>query len=161
MRFFFQHNNAPSSGMSLADKKGALNTWQTTGLKRTMHIILCSDNSTVREFVSDRILDRVTRLTVCESGMELLAAVRTLAADIVVLDLGTHGMGGSLLASAVRELAPDLRSSPFPSPAAQMCGPWCNKAFPCEPRRGRPRELNRVVAALTLRRKLALGVASR
>jgi DNA-binding NarL/FixJ family response regulator len=40
--------------------------------------------------------------------MDLLAAVRTLAADLVILDVGTHGMGGSLLVSAVRELASDL-----------------------------------------------------
>jgi CheY-like chemotaxis protein len=127
-----------------------------------MHIILCSDNSTVREFVSDRILDRVARLTVCESGMELLAAVRTLAADIVVLDLGTHGMGGSLLASAVRELAPDLPIVAVSVSGSADVRPVVQQGIPHvslgEDGHG---ELNRVVAALTVRRKLALGVASR
>jgi len=73
-----------------------------------MHIILCSDNPAVREAVADRLGACVDRLTVCDSGMELLAAVRTLAADIVVLDLGTHGLGGLLLVSAVDQLAPGL-----------------------------------------------------
>lgn len=72
------------------------------------HIILCSDNPVVREAIAGHIADSGGRLTVCESGMELLAAVTTLVADVVVLDLGTHGLSGLLLISAVQELAPDL-----------------------------------------------------
>ena len=74
----------------------------------SMHIILCSDSSAVRDTVAMRFGKHVDRLTVCDSGMELLAAVRTLAAELVVLDLGTHGLGGLLLVSAVEELAPGL-----------------------------------------------------
>ncbi len=73
-----------------------------------MHIILCSDNSAVRESVSRPFSELGDRLTICESGMELLAAAKAMAADAVVLDLGTHGLGGLLLVSAVKELAPSL-----------------------------------------------------
>jgi CheY-like chemotaxis protein len=73
-----------------------------------MHIILCSDSSAVREAVTDRVVDEGVRLTICDSGMELLAAVKALAADLVVLDLGVHGLGGLLLISAVQELAPTI-----------------------------------------------------
>ena len=70
-----------------------------------MHIVLCSDNSTTREMVGDVFGDEDC-LTICESGMELLAAVKSLASDLVILDLETHGLGGLLLISAVQELAP-------------------------------------------------------
>ena len=40
-----------------------------------MHIILCSDNPVMREAVQQSFAERADRLTVCESGMELLAAV--------------------------------------------------------------------------------------
>ena len=73
-----------------------------------MHIILCSDNPAVREAVAEQTTDQNARLTLCDSGMELLAAVRTLAADLVIMDLGTHGLGGLLLVSAVEQLAPGL-----------------------------------------------------
>ena len=74
-----------------------------------MHIILCSDNPAMREVVQQSFAERADRLTVCESGMELLAAVKALVADLVILDLESHGLGGLLLASAVQELAPGLR----------------------------------------------------
>ena len=73
-----------------------------------MHIILCSDNSSVQKLVVDGLDTHMARVTVCESGMELLAAVRSMAAELVVLDLNMHGLDGSLLASAVQELAPGL-----------------------------------------------------
>ncbi len=73
-----------------------------------MHIILCSDSSEVRERVAMLLGHQDDRLTTCDSGMELLAAVRAVTADLVVLDLGTHGLGGLLLVSAVQELAPGL-----------------------------------------------------
>jgi CheY-like chemotaxis protein len=74
-----------------------------------MHFILCSDNPAVREIVQQSIAGPGDRLTVCESGMELLAAVKALASDLVIMDLESHGLGGLLLASAVQELAPALR----------------------------------------------------
>ena len=43
-----------------------------------MHIILCSDNPAMREAVQQSFAERADRLTVCESGMELLAAVKAL-----------------------------------------------------------------------------------
>jgi CheY-like chemotaxis protein len=78
------------------------------GAMNGMHIIVCSDNPVVVEATVKAYDPDETRLTLCESGMELLAAVRALAADRVILDLGTHGLGGLLLVSAIRELAPGL-----------------------------------------------------
>ena len=73
-----------------------------------MHIILCSDNPVMREVVQQSFAEHADRLTVCESGMELLAAAKALVADLVILDLESHGLGGLLLTSAVQELAPGL-----------------------------------------------------
>jgi CheY-like chemotaxis protein len=73
-----------------------------------MHTILCSDNRTVVDAASRAFDSESDRLTVCESGMELLGAVKALSSDLVILDLGMHGLGGLLLASAIRELAPGL-----------------------------------------------------
>ncbi len=78
------------------------------GAGAAVHIILYSDREDVREAITARLGGAVHRLSVCDSGMELLAAVKTLAADVVVLDLGTHGLAGALLVSAVRELAPGM-----------------------------------------------------
>jgi CheY-like chemotaxis protein len=70
-----------------------------------MHSVLCSDNPLTRDLVGS-ILGSEDRLTVCESGMELLATVKAIESDLVILDLETHGLGGLLLISAVQELAP-------------------------------------------------------
>ena len=48
------------------------------------------------------------RLTVCESGMEVLGAVGILEADLLILDLDTPGLSALLIISAVKELAPEL-----------------------------------------------------
>ena len=74
-----------------------------------MHIILCSDSPAVRDVVYRSLADPDDHLTVCESGMELLATVKAIVSDLVILDLESHGLGGLLLVSAVRELAPGLR----------------------------------------------------
>ena len=74
-----------------------------------MHIIICSRNATVVSALS-RAFDRYGhRLTVCESGLEILGAVEVIAADLLVLDMETPGLNGLLLVSAVKELAPTLR----------------------------------------------------
>jgi CheY-like chemotaxis protein len=72
------------------------------------HLILYTDNPAVVRIADAAFDEPDQRLTVCESGMELLAAVRALAADAVVLDLDVHGLSGTLLASAIEELAPEL-----------------------------------------------------
>jgi CheY-like chemotaxis protein len=51
---------------------------------------------------------RRARLTVCESGLEVLGAVEVLDADLLVLDMQTPGLNGLLIISAIRELAPGL-----------------------------------------------------
>lgn len=112
----------------------------------------------MRETVTGRFADRATRLTVCESGMELLAAVRALAADLVVMDLGTHGLGGLLLVSAVQELAPGLPILAVSATADGDGRPLIQKGIPhvilgAE----RDGELQALVAQLTGRRGVALG----
>ncbi len=73
-----------------------------------MHVIVCSNNSVVVDAVS-RVFDHNGhRLTVCESGLEVLGAVGVVASDLVILDLETPGLSGLLLVSAVKELAPGL-----------------------------------------------------
>jgi CheY-like chemotaxis protein len=72
------------------------------------HIILYTDNPIVVKMASEAFGRPSERLTVCESGMELLAMARALAADAAILDLGVHGLSGLLLVSAIEELAPDL-----------------------------------------------------
>ena len=72
-----------------------------------MHIILYSDNAKVQSVVKTQLAE-IDRLSICDSAMELLAAAKALAADAVILDLGTHGLSGSLLATALRELAPGV-----------------------------------------------------
>ncbi len=73
-----------------------------------MHVIMCTDNSEVMAAIRRSFSGEADRLTICESGLELLAAVGALAADLVVLDLETPGINGLLLVSAAQELAPGL-----------------------------------------------------
>jgi DNA-binding response OmpR family regulator len=126
-----------------------------------MHIILCSDSSMVRDTFEARFGNHVDRLTVCDSGMELLAAVRTLAADLVVLDLGTHGPGGLLLISAVEELAPGLPILAISASANVDARPVLQKGIPhivlgAE----QDGELQARLTELTARRAAALGAVS-
>lgn len=74
----------------------------------SMHVIVCSNNSVVVDAVSRAFDHNGHRLTVCESGLEVLGAVGVVASDLVILDLETPGLSGLLLVSAVKELAPGL-----------------------------------------------------
>jgi DNA-binding response OmpR family regulator len=72
------------------------------------HIIVGSKNpvlvdAAVRAFDPSRF-----RLTVCESGLEVLGTVGVVNADLLILDTQTPGLNGLLLIGAVRELAPRL-----------------------------------------------------
>jgi len=73
-----------------------------------MHVIVCSNNSVVVDAVSRAFDHNGHRLTVCESGLEVLGAVGVVAPDLVILDLETPGLSGLLLVSAVKELAPGV-----------------------------------------------------
>src|SRR3989304_3283915 len=72
------------------------------------HAIVVSQNPMVLDAVSRAFYPEGSVPTVCESGMELLGAVGVFAPDIVILDLGTPGLGGLLLVSAIKELAPGV-----------------------------------------------------
>ena len=72
-------------------------------------IIVCTNNPTVVEAVSGVLDHYGPGLMVCRSSLEVLAAVRVVDVDIVILDLETPGLNGLLLISAIRELAPGLR----------------------------------------------------
>jgi DNA-binding response OmpR family regulator len=74
----------------------------------SMHVIVCSKNSVVVDAVSRAFDHNGHRLTVCESGLEVLGAVGVVAPDLVILDLETPGLSGLLLVSAVKELAPGV-----------------------------------------------------
>ena len=72
------------------------------------HIIVCSNNPALVDAAA-RVLDpHRPRLTVCESGLEVLGAVEVVDADLLILDMQTPGLNGLLLIAAVRELAPSL-----------------------------------------------------
>ncbi|HSB77902.1 MAG TPA: response regulator, partial [Candidatus Methylomirabilis sp.] len=73
-----------------------------------MHTIICSANPAIVSAVSHGLDHGEGRQTVCESGLEVLGLVGVLHSDLLVLDLETPGLGGLLLISAIRELAPEL-----------------------------------------------------
>ena len=88
--------------------KGEYLRSEADGLK-SMHVIVCSGNPTVVNAVSRAFDHGEHRQTVCESGLEVLGMVGVLHSDLLVLDLETPGLGGLLLISAIRELAPEVR----------------------------------------------------
>jgi CheY-like chemotaxis protein len=127
-----------------------------------MHIILCTDNTAVRQVVCAALESDGRWLTACDSGMQLLAAVKTLAADVVVLDLGTHGLGGPLLASAVQELSPGLPIVAVSASASVEARPVVQQGIPhvvLSP--DSDGELQAVVAESAGRRHLVLGAGAR
>jgi CheY-like chemotaxis protein len=127
-----------------------------------MHIILCTDNTAVRRVVCAALESDGRRLTACDSGMELLAAVKTLAADVVVLDLGTHGLGGPLLASAVQALSPGLPIVAVSASPNMEARPVVQQGIPhvvLGP--DSDGELQAVVAESAGRRHLVLGAGAR
>jgi DNA-binding response OmpR family regulator len=74
----------------------------------SMHVILCSSSRELVEAASRALDQDGSRLTVCESGMEVLGAVEVVDADLLVLDLETPGLNGLLIISAIKELSPGL-----------------------------------------------------
>ena len=73
-----------------------------------MDIVICSKSSVTIQAASAAFESHQPRLTVCESGLEVLAAVEILAADLLIVDLQTPGLDSSLTFSAIRQLAPRL-----------------------------------------------------
>ncbi len=74
----------------------------------SMQIIVCSDSRELVDAASMAFDQEGSRLTVCESGLEVLGTVEILDADLLVLDLDTPGLSGLLMIAAVKELAPTL-----------------------------------------------------
>lgn len=73
-----------------------------------MDIIVGSNNPLITRAASRAFESRDPRLTVCESGLEILGAVEILDADLLIMDMQTPGLNGLLIISAIRDLAPDL-----------------------------------------------------
>lgn len=84
-----------------------------------MHFIICSKNPMIVDAAALAFQSRPAeagsllgsdqpRLTVCESGLEVLGAVEVVDADLLIMDIQTPGLSGLLIISAIRELAPDL-----------------------------------------------------
>jgi len=92
-----------------------------------MHIIVCTDRREVETAIAAAFDGAEDRQTVCESGMELLAAAKMLAADLLVLDLETPGLNGLLLVSALQELAPKLPMVAVTTKAETDVGPLAQK----------------------------------
>ncbi len=74
----------------------------------SMQVIVCSDSRELVDAASMAFDQEGSRLTVCESGLEVLGTVEILDADLLVLDLDTPGLSGLLMIAAVKELAPAL-----------------------------------------------------
>ena len=72
-------------------------------------IIVCTNNPAVVEAVCGALDHYGPGFMVCRSSLEVLAAVRVVDVDVLILDLETPGLNGLLLISAIRELAPRLR----------------------------------------------------
>lgn len=71
------------------------------------HVIVCTNDQTLVEAVSSA-LETPPRITVSDSGLQVLAAVDVVHADLLVLDLETPGLNPLLLTSAICALAPAL-----------------------------------------------------
>ena len=71
------------------------------------HLIVCTNNPTLVDAVS-QASEGGPRITVSESGLQVLATVDVVHADLLVLDLETPGINPLLLTSAIRALAPAL-----------------------------------------------------
>ena len=74
----------------------------------SIHVILCSSSRELVAAASRAFDQKGSRVTVCESGLEVLGTVEILDADLLVLDLDTPGLSGLLMIAAVKELAPTL-----------------------------------------------------
>ena len=71
------------------------------------HLIVCTNKPMLVEAAS-RTLEGTPRLTVSESGLQVLATLDVVHVDLLVLDLETPGVNPLLLTSAIRALAPGL-----------------------------------------------------
>jgi len=74
----------------------------------SMHVILCSNSRELVDAAFGAFGHDGFRVTVCESGLEVLGAVEIIDADLLVLDLETPGLNGLLMIQAIRELSPAL-----------------------------------------------------
>lgn len=74
----------------------------------TIHVIVCSNRSELVNAAS-RVFDgEGFTLTLCECGLQALAAAEVVDADLLILDLETSGLDCLLMLAAIKELAPRL-----------------------------------------------------
>src|SRR5574337_97757 len=74
----------------------------------SLHVIVCSNRSELVNAAS-RVFDgEGFRLTLCECGLQALAAAEVVDADLLILDLETPGLDCLLMLAAIKELAPKL-----------------------------------------------------
>jgi CheY-like chemotaxis protein len=75
----------------------------------SIHVIVCSNRSELVNAASQVYGCAGFRLTVCECGLEALAAAEVVVdADLLILDLETPGLDCLLMLAAIQELAPAL-----------------------------------------------------
>jgi CheY-like chemotaxis protein len=72
------------------------------------HIIVCSKNPVLVDAAAQAFEPSRFRLTLCETGLEVLGTVKVVSADLLILDMQTPGLNGLLMIAAARELAPRL-----------------------------------------------------
>ena len=72
------------------------------------HIVVCSKNPVLLDAATRAFEPGRFRLTVCESGLEVLGTVKVVYADLLILDMQTPGLNSLLMIAAARELAPRL-----------------------------------------------------
>lgn len=74
----------------------------------SIHVIVCSNRSELVNAASRVYGCTGFRLTVCECGLEALAAAEVVDADLLILDLETPGLDCLLMLAAIQELSPAL-----------------------------------------------------
>jgi DNA-binding response OmpR family regulator len=73
-----------------------------------IHVIVCSNRSELIGAASRVFGSAGFRLTVCECGLQTLAAAEVVDADLLILDLETPGLDFLLMLAAIQKLAPAL-----------------------------------------------------
>lgn len=74
----------------------------------SVHVIVCSNRLELVDAASRVFSGAGFRLTICECGLEALAATEVVDADLLILDLETPGLDCLLILAAIKELAPAL-----------------------------------------------------
>ena len=90
-----------------------------------MRVLAVEDDPEFREFLNFHLSTQGLEVAVAAGGEEALAALETMAPDILVVDVNMPGMSGEELAQAARDRHPGLRVVSF-SGSGQST-PWADQ----------------------------------